>query len=175
MIRWADDVEVSYINTVSDLASWNRYDVLRHPYLYLLTLIVSLLALAANVMVLTARQFLVWLVVLIALQPVVFLGVYVLTCFSIYLFLLLRRDAPAHRQHTITLTETAVVEESPVNRTESSWAGVVKVARNRRLIFIYIASNLAHVIPKRAFASEAEAASFFTQATEFWSRAHNAA
>lgn len=43
------------------------------------------------------------------------------------------------------------------------------MAQTRRLILIYIARNLAHVVPKRAFATAPEAESFFNEAQVRWS------
>jgi hypothetical protein len=161
-------MEVSYENTVTDLVRFNRYHQLRHPYLYIMAVLPTLI-LVKDTWRLARGQPGAWLVTLVVLQLAIFVLVYVVTIAGLYLFLGLRRDRPAHRQHRITLTKTSVIEESPVNRTESAWAGVVKVAQTRRVILIYIARNLAHVVPKRAFATPLEAESFFNEAMARWS------
>ena len=55
-------------------------------------------------------------------------------------------------QHSITLTELALIEETEFNRTEQKWTGVPRLGRTRRHIFVYVSQNAAHVIPRRAFA-----------------------
>ena len=166
-------MQVVYENTVTDLVRFNHYHQLRHPYLYIMAALPTLI-LVKDTWRLAGGQLGAWVVTLAVLQLVLFILLYALTVVGYYLFLGLRRDTPAHRQHRTTLTETAVVEESPVNRTESTWAGVVKVVQTRRLILIYIASNLAHVVPKRAFPSPLEAESFFNEAQARWSSARTA-
>lgn len=163
-------MDVAYENTITDLVRFNHYHQVRHPYLYIMAVLPTLI-LVKDTWRLGRGQLGLWLITLAGLQVVIFVLVYIVTIAGFYLYLGLRRDTPAHLQHRITLTETAVVEESPVNRTESTWAGVVKVARTRRLILIYIASNLAHVVPKRAFPSPLEADAYFNEARARWSSA----
>lgn len=64
-------------------------------------------------------------------------------------------------EHTITLREDGFVEETAYNITDHKWAAVQKRGRSGRYIFIYIAAHMAHVIPKRAFHSDAEWDAFY--------------
>jgi hypothetical protein len=77
-------------------------------------------------------------------------------------------------EHTITLFDDALFEETPVNRSEHRWAGIHHIAEGPRHIFIFIAANAAHVIPKRAFADTAAERTFFGRAQELFHRAHPA-
>ena len=73
-------------------------------------------------------------------------------------------------EHTITLFEDALFEETPVNRSEHRWAGIHSIAEGPKHIFIFIAANAAHVIPKGAFADTAAERAFFNRAQELYRR-----
>jgi hypothetical protein len=70
-------------------------------------------------------------------------------------------------QHDIEIRSDGIHERTDVNDSRQSWAAVERVAESDRYIFIYIGPMLAHIIPKAAFASAEEAASFFSQARSF--------
>lgn len=72
-----------------------------------------------------------------------------------------RRNKTILTEHTITVADDILVEETAFNKTEQKWAGVQKIARTKRHLFIYIAQHLAHVIPLRAFADKAESDAFY--------------
>ncbi len=75
-------------------------------------------------------------------------------------------------EHTITLFDDALFEETPVNRGEHRWAGIQSVTEAAGHIFIYIGPNAAHVIPKRAFADTTAERAFYERAQELYRRAH---
>ena len=72
--------------------------------------------------------------------------------------------------HTVTLDESGVTSETPTSRGAIEWAGVLKVRQSHSFVYIYCAEHAAHVIPKRAFATPADAEGFF----QFASQAHDA-
>ncbi len=83
--------------------------------------------------------------------------------------MLSRRNQTFLTEHAITVGAAFFVEETPYNRTEYNWLAVQKLARTKRYLFIYISQNAAHVIPRRAFASDADWQAFYAvcqQATE---------
>lgn len=49
------------------------------------------------------------------------------------------------------------------------WTAVHRVEQTARYVLIYIHAGMAHVIPKSAFQTEADAAAFFAQAHALWS------
>ena len=64
-------------------------------------------------------------------------------------------------RHKISLTEREIVETTDVGESRSDWLGVDRVEQNDNYIFVYTSPHGAHVIPKRAFSSAGEAASFY--------------
>ena len=76
----------------------------------------------------------------------------------------LNEEKPGRGQlgrHKITLTETEIVESTDVGESHTNWAGVDRVEQNDDYIFVYTNPHAAHVIPKRAFGSAGQAASFY--------------
>lgn len=64
-------------------------------------------------------------------------------------------------RHKIRLTEAEIVEQTEVGESRTSWAGVDRIEQNDDYFFIYTSPHGAHVVPKRAFGSPDEAASFY--------------
>ena len=67
-----------------------------------------------------------------------------------------RRNKTMHSDYSLTMDEDGFVEETNHARLDYQWPAVRKLVRTRRHIFIYVAQNIAVVIPKRAFHDEAE-------------------
>lgn len=74
-------------------------------------------------------------------------------------------------RHEVVLEESEVIERTSLNEMHTNWAGVEQVVENERYIFIYITASAAHVIPKRAFATQEDARSFFQTAKDYQGRA----
>jgi YcxB-like protein len=74
-------------------------------------------------------------------------------------------------EHTITLTDDALIEITPVNEARHLWAGLHSVVNAPHYVFIFVAANAAHIIPKRAFANPEAADVFFYRAFKLWSDA----
>lgn len=74
--------------------------------------------------------------------------------------LLSKKNRTVTTEHVITLREDGFREETAFNTTEQTWAGVQRLRRSKNYIFIYIAANLAHVIPRRAFGTNDERDAF---------------
>ena len=51
-------------------------------------------------------------------------------------------------EHTLELTDVGVMETSPVGQHSTRWAGIPRVGETATHVFIYIGSNMAHVIPR---------------------------
>ena len=80
---------------------------------------------------------------------------------SIAFQLFTKKNRTMRTEHEITLKDESFVEKTQFNTTEHTWAAVQRLRRSKNYIFLYIAANLAHVIPKRAFAAEEEWNSFY--------------
>jgi YcxB-like protein len=78
-------------------------------------------------------------------------------------------------EHKLIITPEAITETTAVNSSTWSWSGVPNVSENGSYIFIYVQQNLAHIVPKRAFGSSAEAHQFYDVARSAWETARRAA
>jgi YcxB-like protein len=67
-------------------------------------------------------------------------------------------------RHEIEIAPDGVHERTAVNRSHQSWTGIERIAEDDRYIYIYVQSMMAHVIPKAAFPSTADAAAFLLEA-----------
>jgi hypothetical protein len=72
-----------------------------------------------------------------------------------------KQDRGQLGRHRIGLSGQGVHESTAVGESRSSWAGVDRVEQDPSYIFIYTAPHAAHVIPKRAFDSSADADRFY--------------
>ena len=75
--------------------------------------------------------------------------------------------------HTISIAADGLTEETIFNRSEYKWAGIQKILRTKRHLYVYVSQHGAHVIPRRAFASPADWDDFCKAMVEF--KASNAA
>lgn len=71
-----------------------------------------------------------------------------------------RKNHSVLTTHSIEVQESGLLEETRFNRSLFYWPGLVKVVSRPGYIAIYVSSQLAHVIPKRAFSSKSEAEKF---------------
>jgi len=51
-------------------------------------------------------------------------------------------------EHTLELTDAGVTETSLVGQHSTTWAGILRVVETTSHVFVYIGSNMAHVIPR---------------------------
>jgi hypothetical protein len=70
-------------------------------------------------------------------------------------------------KHVITITPDEFIETTEVNEDKRKWSGISNIVENDKYIFIYISANTAHIIPKRAFASDAAITSFVKTAKQY--------
>lgn len=73
-------------------------------------------------------------------------------------------------QAKIQATENGFTTEASVGRSEVQWSGVKAIKQNKRLIFIFISTYMAFIVPKHAFAQETDANKFFTYINELWEK-----
>lgn len=71
-------------------------------------------------------------------------------------------------EHLIEISEKGVYESTSVNEGLHFWQGVHSIRQDNRYIFIFIATTMAHSIPKRSFSSPREADEFFNRAIAYW-------
>jgi hypothetical protein len=63
-------------------------------------------------------------------------------------------------EHRIEITPEYMIETTDVGETKVFWRGVEKIAEDSGYLYFYTGAMQAHVIPRRAFASRAEAQEF---------------
>lgn len=76
------------------------------------------------------------------------------------IILVSRKNHSILTTHNIEIQEAGLLEETKFNRSLFYWPGLVKVVSRPGYMAIYVSSQQAHVIPKRAFSSKAEAQKF---------------
>jgi hypothetical protein len=74
-------------------------------------------------------------------------------------------------EHTITLTDEALIEITPINEARHLWSDLHSVINAKRHIFIFVLHNAAHIIPKRSFPNPEAAGAFFERAMQLFSDA----
>jgi len=67
-----------------------------------------------------------------------------------------RRARNMLTNHSLEITQSGVVEQTPMSRTETKWGGVQKFVVTRQHVFLYIGPSIAHVIPRRALQGDPE-------------------
>jgi hypothetical protein len=56
--------------------------------------------------------------------------------------------------HVVEVQDQAFYEETPFNRAFHYWPGIARVVRRPGFAAVYISASAAHIIPRRAFASD---------------------
>lgn len=65
-----------------------------------------------------------------------------------------RRNRTFHTEHTITFDESGLKEATSYNTSTYTWKAIQSVVQTRRHLFLFTAHDSAHVIPRRAVASD---------------------
>jgi hypothetical protein len=71
----------------------------------------------------------------------------------------------------ITLTPEFVMHSSPYTQSATRWIAIERVDPQPQALYLYVSSNSAHIVPRRAFASEDDFRTFIDAAQEFHARA----
>lgn len=69
-------------------------------------------------------------------------------------------------RHTVTVAPTSFIDETRHSRTEFFWPSVHKVVSRPGFVAIYLAGDMVHVIPNRAFSSAEQRARFIGRVRE---------
>lgn len=70
--------------------------------------------------------------------------------------LISKRNRTFHTDHTLTLDESGLTEATPYNTSVYKWKAIQKIVQTKKYLFLYVAQQMAHVIPRRAVSSEEE-------------------
>ncbi|MDB6123403.1 MAG: hypothetical protein JWQ71_2396 [Pedosphaera sp.] len=63
-------------------------------------------------------------------------------------------------EHELTLSDAGMLTRSADGETLRKWSGLMKVASTGNYLYLYVNETMAQIVPKRYFASPAEAQSF---------------
>ena len=165
-------MEVRYRNTLGDVLRFNLYTIPRlRGTLVLNGFILLALLWAFLPLVRGLDASLVFKALLLAsVLLVVFAAITAVSLLFGILSFIPKLNKGVLTDHRVVLSESGVLEETPLNRTECGWKGIEKVVQTPRYILLYISQFGAHVIPKRAFPSPPSAQEFFEYAHEHLSR-----
>jgi hypothetical protein len=72
-------------------------------------------------------------------------------------------------EHTMSLTDDALIETTAFNEGRNLWKGVHRVVDTADYIYIYLSVHSAHIIPKRAFPDADSARYFYERARKLHS------
>ena len=76
------------------------------------------------------------------------------------LFTLVGKNQGVLGDHEIQVREDGIIEKTPTSASSYNWAGFQKFRASPNFFFLYVSGNVVHYVPKRCFASVAEAAQF---------------
>lgn len=74
-----------------------------------------------------------------------------------------RNNKSVLTKHTAEIQPESFYEETKYNKSYFYWNGVHKVVRRLGFVAVYVTPHMAHIIPKRAFSSEAQMSSFINE------------
>jgi hypothetical protein len=74
--------------------------------------------------------------------------------------------------HRLTLTPSALTDISPFHAGSWPWNAVDRIDVTDQHLFVFTAKNVAHVVPRRVFASEQAFEEFVETARRYFSAAH---
>jgi hypothetical protein len=169
-------LRVTYTSTLADLFRFNLYLLPRARGIYIIGAI-FILGISYSTVPTLYRSDAIFVVKVVTYLVILLLTSSVVALISLMAFLasyVPRLNKGILTEHTITLSADGFTETTLVNKTESTWAGLVRLGQTRGYIFLFISASAAHVIPKRAFASCEDAVEFYDYAKERF-QLHNAA
>lgn len=74
-------------------------------------------------------------------------------------------------EHTIGISPEWLSEKTSVNENKAAWMTLKSLEEDSEYLFLFLDRLVAHVIPKRAFASPHEADMFLSTARRYWEAA----
>jgi hypothetical protein len=161
-------MSVTYTNTRWDSVRLHLHHSLRHWLNWCLNTGMALFLVWLSSSSFAGRPFTAGTAVaLCVLFLIFFIGIWMFVLVVGALLVLFNRNPGFFTEHVLTIAPEGFTEVTSVNRTEHSWIGVQKIARSSDHLLIYIASNHAHVVPRRAFPSDAEWNEFCRQCEQF--------
>ena len=143
--------QIRYKNTFADILWFSAYTYTHSPVLLLLySALAGLVCFSAYTSVPASASFAARICTMLFMFAFIFSLVLGATALLVVASLISRANRTILTQHTISIGETGLTEETEFNRTEQKWTGIPRLVRTRRHIFAYVSQYAAHVIPRRA-------------------------
>jgi hypothetical protein len=91
---------------------------------------------------------------------VVLTGMFVLQVVILLLAIWTKKFKDLLGEHELRLSDAGMSSRSAHSESMRKWTGLLKVASTRKYLYLYVNETTAQIVPKRYFASPAEAQSF---------------
>ena len=142
---------VSYKNTFKDMA-WFLLRCSLQPRQLIVVLIVPI-AVAFHMMYALSEENPVYALVIVFLLIVTILSIiiFAINFFVAILLMISKSNKVFLCEHTITVNEEMLIEETEFNRSEHYWKGITKITRTHEYIYLFVSRNMAHIIPVKVF------------------------
>ena len=155
---------VQYKNTFADVLWFSLYTYMHSPVLLLLySALAGLIGFSSYTSVPASASFAARVFTMLFMFAFIFSLVFGAIALFVVASLISKANRTILTQHTISVAETGLTEETEFNRTEQKWAGIPRLVRTRRHIFAYVSQYAAHVIPRRAFEDTAAWDAFYCE------------
>lgn len=158
--------EIEFENTIGDLISFNLYHTPRSRPVQMVVVLFALLILrdsytTGHSLLRNGLVFAQWLGLYFA-----FMLVY--TVVSVAMSYKRSHNKTVFGSHKLKISDEGIFETTEFSTKNYSWKAVSKIVQNRRLIFIYVQSNMAFLVPKRIFKTHEELKEFERDAVSLW-------
>jgi hypothetical protein len=155
---------IRYKNTFADVLWFAAYTYTYSPVLLCIYALIGVCSLYLATVSVPAEAQLPARIFAVTVLFLLILGIF-FTVFAVItvLSLVSKANRTILTDHSITIRDDVLVEESPFSRTEQKWTGIPRLVRTRRHIFAYISQYAAHVIPRRAFPDAQEFDRFYAE------------
>jgi hypothetical protein len=163
-------MDIRYENTFKDMIKFNLFHLprMRVQQVSWLITIVAIAALLWTIIDSVEILFIAKIIFLVIAESIILAFLAAITFLTIIFAYIPGKNKGILTEHHLKILDTGLVEETSMNTTSHSWAGIVDICQNRDYIFIYVTQHAAHVIPKKAFKSRDEATNFFQYACQLW-------
>ncbi len=150
-------MKIIYKNDYWDILAFMCHHSYRRVSLWLITMMFLVVTSISTSMAIPPDAVLPVKIVTFVVMEGVLVGGYLVLILGISaLSMISKMNKTILTEHAITIDEGGLTEETVYNRSEYKWAGIQKVVRSGRYLYVYVAQHAAHVIPRRAFASARE-------------------
>ncbi|MDZ4179067.1 MAG: YcxB family protein [Coriobacteriia bacterium] len=161
---------VTYTNTRVDLLAFTAFHYLRSPWTWIGMAALIVFTLPPIIASVPWRLGLVFggLMVFIFEAAVVTFVIAVMIA-TVLASVVLRDGAGVFTEHVLSFDQQGITERTDINASVFTWQGIQKVVRaSDYYIFIYVTPGMAHLIPRRAVASDDDWDRLFDQVWTFY-------